>query len=67
VEVRAAALALQRVRAVARAMVEAGAARVAAQAVADRRVTRVAGRAEVTRRVGQAAAAPGPAVTARVI
>jgi hypothetical protein len=59
VEVRAAALALQRVRAVARATVEAGAARVAAQAVADRAV--------VARRVGRAVVAPGPAVMARVI
>jgi len=67
VEVRAAALALQRVRAVARAMVEAGAARVAAQAVADRLVARVAGRAVVARRVGRAVVAPGPAVMARVI
>jgi hypothetical protein len=67
VEVRAAALALQRVRAVARAVVEAGAAREAAQTVAERLVARVAGRAVVARRVGQAAAVPAPAVIATVI
>jgi hypothetical protein len=52
---------------VARAVVEAGAAREAAQTVAERLVARVAGRAVVARRVGQGAAVPAPAVMATVI
>jgi len=65
-EVRAAAVALQRVRAVARATVEADAARVAGPGAADPVVVRVAGQAGVGRRLDQPAA-PGPALTARAI
>ena len=65
-EVRVAAVALQRVRAVARATVEADAARVAGPGAADPVVVRVAGQAGVGRRLDQPAA-PGPALTARAI
>jgi hypothetical protein len=65
-EVRVAAVALQRVRAVARATVKADAARVAGPGAADPVVVRVAGQAGVGRRLDQPAA-PGPALTARAI
>jgi len=65
-EVRVAAVALQRVRAVARATVEADATRVAGPGAADPVVVRVAGQAGVGRRLDQPAA-PGPALTARAI
>jgi len=65
-EVRVAAVALQRVRAVARATVEAEAARVAGPGAADPVVVRVAGQAGVGLRLDQPAA-PGPALTARAI
>ena len=64
-EVRVAAVALQRVRAVARATVKADAARVAGPGAADPVVVRVAGQAGVGRRLQPAA--PGPALTARAI
>jgi hypothetical protein len=62
-EVRVAAVALQRVQAMARATVQAGAALVAGQAAAAPVVDRVV----VDRRVDQPAAAPDSAVTDRVI
>jgi len=65
-EVRVAAVALQRVRAVARATVKADAARVAGPGAADPVVVRVAGQAGVGRRLDQPAA-PGPALMARAI
>jgi len=60
---RGAAVALQRVQAVERAMVEAGAALVAGQGVADP----AAGRVVVARGVAQPAAARGPVVMGRVV
>jgi len=64
---RGAAVVLQRVQAVDRAMVEAGAAPVAGQEVVDRVADPAAGRVVVARGVAQPAAARGPVVMARVV
>lgn len=66
-QARGAAVVLQRVQAVDRAMVEAGAALVAGQGVVDRVADPAAGRVVVARGVAQPAAARGPVVMARVV